>query len=192
MRRILIATITVVLFVVFLSCSQEGNPLNNGDMGKDYLPVKVGANWHWISTQNNNSTTIERIIELDSDGYYKAEKGISGPGGVFVSRYYKKIDETGVKIFRDKDSIFYFELKKPYKIGTAWSYQTSIETVDCRIVAQNIIESVSAGTFVDCIKVVHTIENSLLQETYTVNYTYAPNVGLIKTDFQELENYHIP
>ena len=44
MKRIVIAAIIVLLFIVFLSCSQEGNPLNNGDTGKDYLPVKVGAN----------------------------------------------------------------------------------------------------------------------------------------------------
>lgn len=192
MKRIVIAAIIVVLFIVFLSCSQEGNPLNNGDTGKDYLPVKVGANWHWISTQNNNSTSTERIIELDSDGYYKVEKGHTVNGGVFLGRYYKKVDETGVKIFSSKDSIYYFELKKPYKIGTTWSYEVGIEKVDCRIVAKNIIESVSAGTFVDCIKVVRTIENSLLQETYTIHSIYAPNVGLIKTDFQELEDYHIP
>lgn len=183
-----------LLAIIFLiaSCTKEENPVQqNSTQQPDYLPLVVGAKWYYGYTIPAGIFTVE-IIRLDSEGYYKVVETETGGIGGHNYTLLKKNEDSGVKIFSLNKDFHHYELRKPYVEGSTWSYETYIYTVVCTIVDDNVTETVPAGTFENCIKVAYSYEDTTGTFLGTQYYFYAPNVGLIKADYSQLENYTIP
>ena len=188
--NLLIKITFLAIIILIASCTEEENPVQqNTTLQPDYLPLVVGAKWYYETT-HSNLTMTEEILELDSEGYYKVKAINLFPGEIYT--YFKKNENSGVKIFSIEKDFILYELKKPYIEASTWGYETSYYTLVCTIVDDNVTETVPAGTFENCIKVAYSYEDTTGTFLSTEYYSYAPNVGLIKTDFYQLENYTIP
>ena len=173
------------------------NSLNDKESHFNYFPLAVGNVWEYKNMNTAESHVVRKILSNDPESgrYYLEDILYFGSGksitiDVIVldkEKYLRKVAskkpyESQVTELYPADII----LKYPLNIGTTWEIEGD-DRSDFKVLGFQDI-TVQAGYFSNVCKILETVmamDFSLQKRTkYTelVHY-YAPNVGLIKTDF---------
>jgi hypothetical protein len=163
----------------------------------DYYPLSIGNHWTYEITTFSINTKMKQEVEVT--GYEKTYQAfivttklvpeIKLPDMVFKEQLLTSRNDK-VLILSDrigpKDKIWDIDTNKillyyPLKVGASWlSEDNSDDTIEYKVLSQLDI-NVQAGQFKNVFKV-----NKIIIDRYgapkDVNYYYAPNIGMIKSE----------
>lgn len=201
-NRIFFALLFIIIAITFTSCSSENpiGPAIRQTWGTyDYFSYGIYENWKYQETYPYMDFTYELWfyifgqeyrepydgwqIAIFNDGEYTGYYNLNALASQAMYRYNFDINEW----------VLWYEI--PFVIGNKWHSETSFKNLDDRewkeildveVVARTDI-SIGAGDYEDCVKLLMTVKNSLVDTTsgnssyyYVKEEWYAPNVGLVK------------
>ncbi len=183
-----------------------------------YFPLSKDASWTYkitIDGKTNNETLKMKILpekyllgekliprQIEKSDKTKLEFFVEGDEGFYV--YAEQDYGMAQPEMREKP---YYYIRKPYRVGTTWDddYTTKhlMEPVKfpIKVTIQSMDETITvpAGTFEKCLKLKKSgqIDEShggyfgkskvIVEE----NFWYAPGVGLVKSEFNEMSNHRM-
>ncbi len=183
-------TILLVLFIGLTACAQVDNPESEESQKnlilKAYFPLHQGMEYSYAG-EGNEFAPFTRKIMFVEDNYLQLT---DNNGGTVVVKIYKYNDKEITEVFSEGE--FYEDenlipdvrnnedkaeiiLKAPLEVGKSWSSNDG----DREIVAVDQKVKVPAGTFHQVIKIKITYTDS----NNTGYEYYAPNIGLIKSEY---------
>jgi len=193
MKRLILVLI-LLLIVCQSSTAPEDTPEYTHTV-EDCFPLAIGNTWKWI-----DKTYLERdtfpLFEIKIDSSYMWDgKTVyeTITSYLIITRqieeytlYYNYYD-GGIYEWEGEepsnDGSYLLRIKEPLEVGNEWGRSSNDDEERLEITEIGISRSVEAGNFDDCIKV-----ELVGSEKYWI---YAPDVGLIETECQELWGYEV-
>ncbi|MBS3977910.1 MAG: hypothetical protein KGZ75_14500 [Syntrophomonadaceae bacterium] len=154
-----------------------------------YLPLKPGNFWDYRGEGYAHAEYDDRVLFREGN-LVQLKRANPGTTLAFI---YEVTEDSITRVFSEEG--FYEEknllaafkenqreiiLKRPFKVGTTWSAGERTYT----IVETNATVTTPAGTFKDCLKIHSTFKAG----EHEIFQYYAPNVGMVKSEFRAKES----
>ncbi len=189
-NTIIYLNILLVLFIGLTACAQVDIPEREENQEtanlKAYFPMHQGMEYSYAG-EGNEFAPFKRKIMFVEDNYLQLT---DNNGGTVVIKVYKYNDREITEVFSEGE--FYEDenlipdvrnneekgeiiLKAPLEVGKSWSSNDG----DREIIAVDQKVKVPAGTFYQVVKIKISYQDS----NNTGYEYYAPNIGLIKSEY---------
>jgi hypothetical protein len=188
MRRNVIFIIVVVLFSN--GCEKNKNPLIS-NYSSTYFPLHVGNTWYYDEPtpqiHPENIRTIKSLFIKNNTVYYEWGSG----EGVDEVDTICADNQGNIYNLKNNTKYLWFNFNKrdgskyDYNYPESWGEHMYYFKVS---VKKNITRTTPAGVFENCIRLTFDCRQLVDEEIY---YTFAPNVGLIRIDFNGWGRIHL-
>jgi len=197
--------IILVFMLLLIACQSstapEDTPENTYTV-EDYFPLAIGN--AWVYPRYLDQRTVFFVLDINSSYTWEGKTVYDGYMSVYSGGYPEltKFDQSKTSIRQIEDHFQHYYIyddgsikkwtahkpsdsttgqrliKEPLEVGNEWGRSSDDDEERLKITEVGISKSVEAGNFNDCIKV-----ELVGSDKYWI---YAPNVGLIETEYGEL------